>query len=664
VIVRDSGSYAVYRNNVQQFYECNAEGHYLWVPSLESYAVWGPEQVPAGNNVNNYTPVSNDLSGTGSSSDPWVVTTVVDVGGTGLQLTQQISYVNGEEYITNDWSLHNNTSFSFPGMHLFHAADLYTDNDDSGYGYYDSSTGAIGGYDQDLTNYQIFIPQPGTPAGHYEESRYYTIWNNIGSVSGPGTGLSDSCLCNEYLDNGAGLEWVFDLSPFGTYQVQDRLSFTDAPPNSTPTSTPTTTPTPTPTLTPTPTPEPQPPPYTTSYYIQENSPEAAKKLGCNAREWGAIGNVVLDFGGPRILSQDPIVYGTKLLRKNVTASLDNVEAMVVEFARGYNSPTACGRPPASTPRNLTIIAAVSGTANNIGSTIGSTLWGDNEALNSSHGAAWAGMVDRLYDRFLTEGWLPDIRIAGGHDSEYYGPIEWNCRNRATGYRYSSEQGQCPTVTPTASTFADEWTLYEVQDRSNVGVRHWVEGFVFAQRGMNNLMLYNFGSCEGWPRSGLPSTWSDSQNQTLERVYRLSWELGNEAAIPQIYKAPYAWEWYNVRWYAALPPRNNYMIIYGVMSGCQPGSDCLARNLSTRLAARFDVACHPNSSPRCQDPNPEPNWNHYGCDTSIVCWFLAPSIAWQALSDMISSPNDPDGNPNPEVTRQFAISTGVTNMIWQ
>jgi hypothetical protein len=386
-------------------------------------------------------------------------------------------------------------------------------------------------------------------------------------------------------------------------------------------------------------------------------------LGCDAREWGATGNVVLDFGGPRILSQDPIVYGTKLLELKTTVTLDDIEAMVIEFARGYNSPTACGRLPASTPRDLTIIAAVSGTANNIGSLPGSTLWGDNEALNSAHGAAWAGMVDSIYGTFGASGWLPNIRMAGGHDSEYYGPIEVNCRSRNTGYRYPSEQGQCPAVTPTESTGADMWTLYEVQDRPNVGVKYWVKGFVDVQELENNIFLYNFGSCEGCPRTGHRTTWSDSQIQTLDRVYYLSWGLTNTKALPQIYKAPFAWEWYNVRWYAEAV-EDDYMIIYGAMSGCQPGSDCLTNNPSARLAMRFDLACHPNASPRCQDPNPEPNWNNYGCDTPIVCLLLAPSIAWQALSDMISSPNNPDGDPNPEVTQQFAISSGVTNMIWQ
>ena len=42
VVVRDTSSYGVYRNGVQQFYGGNAKGVYLWVNGQ----VWGPEAVP------------------------------------------------------------------------------------------------------------------------------------------------------------------------------------------------------------------------------------------------------------------------------------------------------------------------------------------------------------------------------------------------------------------------------------------------------------------------------------------------------------------------------------------------------------------------------------------------------------------------------------------
>jgi uncharacterized repeat protein (TIGR01451 family) len=220
VVVRDTSSYGVYRNGTNQFYGGNAEGVYLWVNGQ----VWGPEAVPAGNSVNDYTPVSNSLSGDGSPGNPWVVTTVVDVGATGLQLTQWVSYVNGQDFIRDDFSLCN-TGGGAPAVHLFHAADLYTGGNDAGYGYYDPASGSIGGYTQARDLYQIFIPI--TAATHFEEEHYSTIWSDIGDTSGQGAGFRDVYYPNQYFDNGAGLEWVFNAS--GCQTISDYVSFSNTP---------------------------------------------------------------------------------------------------------------------------------------------------------------------------------------------------------------------------------------------------------------------------------------------------------------------------------------------------------------------------------------------------------------------------------------------------
>ncbi len=222
VVVRPSGSYAVYRNGTQQFYGGYAEGVYLWVNGQ----VWGPETVPAGNSVNQYTPVSSVLSGNGSAGNPWVVTNVLDVGATGLQLTQRVSYINGNEFIRNDWSVCVTSGAGASNVHLFHAADLYTGGSDQGYGYYDPRTGSIGGYTQARDLYQIFIPITG--GSRYEEDGYSTIWSDIGSTSGPGSGFRNSYRPNDYIDNGAGLEYVFNATT-GCNTFSDYVSFSSQP---------------------------------------------------------------------------------------------------------------------------------------------------------------------------------------------------------------------------------------------------------------------------------------------------------------------------------------------------------------------------------------------------------------------------------------------------
>ncbi len=263
VIVRPSGSYAVYRNGIQQFYGAYAEGVYLWVNGQ----VWGPEQVPAGRAVNMYTQVSSVLTGSGTGADPWKVTNVLDVGSTGLRLTQEVRYVDGQEFIRNDWTLCNTGNVSYTNIHLFHAADLWTDNNDYGYGYYDAPTGAIGGYNQTHTLYQIFIPI--TPALHYEEDGYSTIWSDIGDMTAPGPGFHDTYRPNDYIDNGAGLEWSFNLPAGGCVTVSGYLSFSNVVVLPTATNPPSNTPISTATVTPTSTPE---PPSATSTPLTCTSP--------------------------------------------------------------------------------------------------------------------------------------------------------------------------------------------------------------------------------------------------------------------------------------------------------------------------------------------------------------------------------------------------------
>src|SRR5438045_1859098 len=65
-VARDSGTVGIFYNNAAQYYSDYAEGVYLWVNSQ----VWGPSGVPLGPTVNEYTTVSNSLSGNGTSLTP------------------------------------------------------------------------------------------------------------------------------------------------------------------------------------------------------------------------------------------------------------------------------------------------------------------------------------------------------------------------------------------------------------------------------------------------------------------------------------------------------------------------------------------------------------------------------------------------------------------
>jgi hypothetical protein len=204
-------------------------------------------------------------TGSGTAGDPWVVTTVLQATS-GVQVTQRVSYVNGQDYFGLAWEVTNSSGSSL-NFDLFHASDSFFADSDYGYGYYDSATGAVGGYDETQTWYMLFVPT--MPASAYKEGQYWEIWNSIGycgdnqtcPVSGAcfvGPGF-DNAINTNLVDNGFGLQWHRTLGHGSSTTVGDWWTFGSIPVfpiTRTPTSTASVTPTPTgtPTMTPTPTP--------------------------------------------------------------------------------------------------------------------------------------------------------------------------------------------------------------------------------------------------------------------------------------------------------------------------------------------------------------------------------------------------------------------------
>ncbi|MDQ6694640.1 MAG: S-layer homology domain-containing protein [Chloroflexota bacterium] len=209
------------QNASQQFFGSDAEGVYLWVIVNGATQVFGPQNVPAGNGVNPYNFVSNTTTGSGSPSSPWLITTVVDVPGANLRLTQRTNYVNGAEFIALHYDLQQIGGSQPVTATLFHAADLYTGGSDQGYGYYDDSSGGVGDYYTPTNRalYQQFVPS--TPASQYQESNYHDIWDRIGSTTGPGDGFNNTIISDTLHDAGAGLQWNLTVPASGSVTVGD-----------------------------------------------------------------------------------------------------------------------------------------------------------------------------------------------------------------------------------------------------------------------------------------------------------------------------------------------------------------------------------------------------------------------------------------------------------
>lgn len=218
---RDTGSVGVFYNGVGQFYSDYAEGVYIWANGQ----VWGPASVPLGPVVNPYSIVSNIVYGAGTRLSPWRIITTLQLGATGLTLSRNVRYTNGDLYTRQDFELRNNGTQSF-NINLFHAADMNTAGEDIGYGFYSDLTRGIGGYNQARSFYQLIIPL--NPNSRYKEDIWNNIWGAIGNTSGPGPGFDNTNRPNDLLDYGAGLQWQFSLGPGARYSIADFHSFTTA----------------------------------------------------------------------------------------------------------------------------------------------------------------------------------------------------------------------------------------------------------------------------------------------------------------------------------------------------------------------------------------------------------------------------------------------------
>ena len=84
--------------------------------------LYGPASIPAGGGASPltaYTPVSQSpVTGAGTSNDPYKIITVVDLGTSGLRLTQTDTYVVGEESYRTDVQLQNTGNAQVSGDHL------------------------------------------------------------------------------------------------------------------------------------------------------------------------------------------------------------------------------------------------------------------------------------------------------------------------------------------------------------------------------------------------------------------------------------------------------------------------------------------------------------------------------------------------------------------
>jgi hypothetical protein len=205
--------------------------------------LYGPASIPAGGGASPrtaFTPVSQSgVTGSGTSADPFTIVTVVDLGVTGIRLTQTDSYVIGDEWYQTDVSLAQVQGEVGIDATVYRAGDCYLQGSDNGFGAVNAGTGSVSCVGRDLTEVgnvpgsRVIQWLPITAGSHHYEAGYSSVWSWIGDQ----LAFPDTCLCDQYIDNGAGLSWGVTIPSQGSVTVSHLTTF--SPTGQTPDSQPT-----------------------------------------------------------------------------------------------------------------------------------------------------------------------------------------------------------------------------------------------------------------------------------------------------------------------------------------------------------------------------------------------------------------------------------------
>ena len=172
-----------------------------------------------------FTPVGHQVvTGTGVAGNPFTIVTVVDLGTSGLRLTETDTYTVGEETYRTDVHLANTLPAAANAI-VYRAGDCYLQGSDNGYGLVGSPAGAIAcatDPDPDAGG-RIVQWRPITSDSRYRQGRYDAMWAAIGTQQP----FPNTCSCTDLQDAGAGLSWSVPVPGFGAADVSSEIAVTD-----------------------------------------------------------------------------------------------------------------------------------------------------------------------------------------------------------------------------------------------------------------------------------------------------------------------------------------------------------------------------------------------------------------------------------------------------
>lgn len=210
------------------FYSDTACGTFIAFDDGGTTTLATPADVPSGATVTSvgthYTPVSQELTGSGTRSDPYTVTTVARANGsTGapvLELHQNDSYVVGDGYFTTSTSVASLDGQEHDAI-LSYGADCYLGDNDTGFGDYDASSGTVTCTASTANDARIEQFIPVTPGSSYYYGRYNSVWEKIAAKASLPDAIDDA---SARVDNGIALSWPVHVPASGSAAAVTRLT--------------------------------------------------------------------------------------------------------------------------------------------------------------------------------------------------------------------------------------------------------------------------------------------------------------------------------------------------------------------------------------------------------------------------------------------------------
>ena len=181
----------------------------LYAPDMEGHGSTASGEIGT---YTAFTSISQTpITGTGATSDPFSVTTVVGVGATGLTITQVDSYIVGQESFRTDVTVANSGATPVSGI-LYRALDCYLGGSDSGYGILNGTSIGCSANPNNVPAGRIEQLVPLTGGNDYYQSFYGSVWAAIGTHQP----FPDTCDCTTQQDNGAGISWNITVPAGGS----------------------------------------------------------------------------------------------------------------------------------------------------------------------------------------------------------------------------------------------------------------------------------------------------------------------------------------------------------------------------------------------------------------------------------------------------------------